>query len=240
MTTATHRGPADMGHEDRRPWVAALGVLATLVMASTVATAALVTYRVAPALPAVGDHATAVATVVTVVLGGLAIWTVTRAWHTGGLVDHASDVLDALLFAISVAALFTHHPGGALLIWASRLAYSAVTAFPEHPLQYLQYAWWTPLGAYRRGQAHAALDTVAHAQNLLTDPRLDGATATQLVTVLAHDARAIAADAMGDARDLQTIDHRTICSVCGTSTREAPCPTHQPFLRREQVGGDAW
>lgn len=140
---------------------------------------------------------------------------------------------DVLLFAVSVAALFTHHQGLALSIWVTRLAYSAVNAFPAHPIDHLRHAWWTPVGAYRHGLAHATLDAAAHARALLTDPRLDGATTAQLVAVFAHDARAIAADTVGDAPDVYRLDQGVVCSACGRSTKHEPCPRHQPFLHSE-------
>lgn len=238
MTTISRAGH-DTLDDDRQPWRVTRGVFATVTLVGALVAAAVAARRVALALPAVATHATGFTLAVTAVLTALAAWTISVAWRTGGLVDHAADVLDALLFGLSVAALFTHHTCAAFLIWALRLAHHVTTVFPAHPIEYLAYAWWTPIGAYRRGQAHATLDAARHARNLLDDPRLDGATAPQLVAVFAHDARAIAADAVGDARDLYTLDHHTVCSVCGTSTKDGPCPEHQPFLHAEHEEGSA-
>lgn len=211
------------------PWGPVRGLAATLTLAGTVTVAVLAGHAAAPGGPVIDEHVTGFAVGFAVMLGVLAGWTVIRAWRRGGDADYALDVFDTLCFASSMGALFTHHSLVAFAVWAPRLAFAAVTWFPAQPITYLAHAWWTPVGAYRLGQAQAALDAAAHLHALVTDPRLDGADAEQLVAVFTRDARAVAADALGDARDLH-LGQQVVCSICARSTADQPCPSHQPAL----------
>lgn len=221
---------------DRRRLSLIHGLAASAVMTSTVTLAGFATHTVAADAGATGGQVWANTIAVTAALAVTGCRTTALAWHGAPDAGIAGYILEGGLLALLVASLVTGHLGYLAAIASAHLAFYGIVAInPPAVADYLRHAWWTPAGASRQATALAVIDAADHARNLLRDPRLDGATPDRLVRVFTCDARAAAADAVGDARD--TIDHtgRFACSACGVPTEAWPCERHQPFLFTERA-----
>lgn len=210
-------------------------VVAVFAMTVTVVLAGITTFTVtddAGGTPPVTPAVTAAVTAALAVSGGRLTALARRGCTYTGV---AGGVFGAAYFAVLLAAAVAVNAGYVLAFISSLLVFHLICTINLPAIaEYLSHAWWTPAGASREATALAVIDAADHAQNLLRDRRLDGASADQLVRVFVLDARAAAADAVGDARDTVDRGGRFVCSACGTDTETSPCGRHQPFLHLER------